>query len=221
MAGGVQRPREAITPETPKWEEILQFWFPDQPDEDPETHSAHWRWRMRGGADQEIIARFAGLTAQAATGELDHWADDPRGRLALIIALDQFPRSVWRGTPRAFAQDEKALALVLEGLENGHFDALATAWERTVFHVPLGHCEGPGHLERLDLAERLARDILATAPTHLKAGYEFAVQQQIEFRKVIAAFGRHPHRNAILGRASTPEEEAYIADGQFPHLRPF
>lgn len=220
-AVGARNPEQATTAEMPEWEEVLQFWFPDDPDEDRETHFGHWRWRMRGGADEEIIDRFSDPTARAAAGELDHWADDPRGRLALIIVLDQFSRSVWRGTPRAFAQDETSLVLVLEGLRNGHFDALERAWEKTMYHVPLEHCEGPGHLERLDLAVRLAQDILASAPPHLRASYEFAAQQPVEFRKVIAAFGRHPHRNAILGRASTPEEEAYIGEGKFPHLRPF
>src|SRR3712207_8054846 len=98
---------QPITLERREWDEVLEFWFPDHPDEDAETHGAHWMWRMRGGADEEIIRRFTDLTNKAAAGELDHWAKDPRGRLALIIALDQFPRSVWRGEPRAFAQDEK------------------------------------------------------------------------------------------------------------------
>jgi uncharacterized protein (DUF924 family) len=133
--------------------------------------------------------------------------------------LDQFPRSVWRGSPRAFAQDAKALALALEGYENGHYDALGTVWERTVYNLPLGHCEGPDHLGRLDRALKLTRDIHAAAPDHLKPIYAFIAQQPVETRKVITAFGRHPHRNAILGRSSTPEEEAYLAEGRFPHLR--
>ncbi len=213
--------RQATPPEAPEWEEILRFWFPDSPDEDQDTHNRHWRWRMRGEADAQIIERFSELTARAAAGELDAWAEHPRGRLALIIALDQFSRTVWRGTPQAFAQDQKALALVKEGFGNGHYDALETAWEKTVYTIPLGHCEGPDHLERCDLGIRLAQEILASAPDHLKAGYIFAAQQPVEARKVIAAFGRHPHRNAVLGRTSTPEEEAYIAEGLFPHLRPF
>jgi uncharacterized protein (DUF924 family) len=208
-----------VTAEAPDPGEVLAFWFPDPADVDPDTHLLHWRWRMQGGADEEIVRRFSDLTAQAAVGQLDHWAADPRGRLALIIALDQFPRSVWRGSPRAFAQDEKALALVLEGYGNGHYDALETPWERTVYNLPMGHCEGPDHLDRLDRAIQLAQDIHATAPDHLKPGYAFAAQQPVEVRKVIAAFGRHPHRNAILSRASTPEEEPYLAEGKFPHLR--
>jgi uncharacterized protein (DUF924 family) len=211
--------RRTAAPEEHEWEEVLAFWFPEGGDVDAETHDRHWRWRMMGGADEEIIQRFSDLTVQAATGDLDHWAEDPRGRLALIIALDQFPRSLWRGTARAFAQDDKALALVMEGYEKGHYQALEKPWEKAVYNLPLGHCEGPDHLDRLDHALRLSQDLLTAAPEHLKGIYAFIAQQPVQVRKVIAAFGRHPHRNATLGRPSTPEEEAYIAEGKFPHLR--
>ena len=79
--------RPSISPEVREWDEVLRFWFPDSPEEDLETHGRHWAWRMRGGADAEIVARFTGLTGQAAAGDLDHWASDPMGRLALLIPL--------------------------------------------------------------------------------------------------------------------------------------
>lgn len=203
-----------------EWDEVLQFWFPDSPEEDLETHGRRSAWRMRGGADEEIVARFTGLTEQAAAGALDHWADDPQGRLALIVLLDQFSRSAWSGSPRAFAQDPRALALALEGLENGHFAALSTPWQQTTYQLSLGHCEGPDHLARLDRAHALAQEILASALDHLKPIYAFAVEQKVLHRRVIETFGRYPHRNAALGRTSTPEEAAYVAEGQFPHRRP-
>jgi uncharacterized protein (DUF924 family) len=199
---------------------VLRFWFPDSPEEDLETHGRRSAWRMRGGADEEIVARFTGLTEQAAAGALDHWADDPRGRLALIVLLDQFSRSVWRDSPRAFAQDPKALALALEGLENGHYASLSTPWERSTYQLSLTHCEGPDHLARLDRAHALAQEILDSGPDHLRPVYAFAVEQKILHRRVIETFGRFPHRNAALGRTSTPEEAAYVAGGQFPHRRP-
>lgn len=204
-----------------EWDEVLDFWFPEGSalDVDARVHHENWMWRMRGGADAEIVSRFAETTERAVRVQLDHWADNPHGRLALIIALDQFPRSLWRDSPRAFSQDAKALALTLEGHSNGHYDALETPWYKTVYNLPLAHCEGPDHLERLDRAIALGQEILAEAPAHLRPGYEFSAQQPVEVRKVIAAFGRHPHRNAVLGRRSTPEEEAYIAKGRFPHLR--
>lgn len=210
----------SMAPEGRPWEEVLQFWFPDSLGEDGETHGRRSAWRMRGGADAEIVARFTGLAEQAAAGALDDWAQDPRGRLALLVVLDQFSRSVWRDDPRAFAQDPKALALALEGLENGHYAALTTPWERTTYQLSLTHCEGPDHLARLDRAHALAQDIHAAAPDHLKPLYAFAVEQKLLHRRVIETFGRFPHRNAALGRTSTPEEAAYVAEGQFPHRRP-
>jgi uncharacterized protein (DUF924 family) len=203
-----------------EWDEVLKFWFPDSLDDDLTTHSQHWSWRMRGGADDEIIARFTSSTEKAAAGDLNHWADDPEGRLALIVLLDQFSRSVWSGSPRAFAQDPHALSLALEGLENGHYASLSTPWHRTSYQLSLGHCEGPGHGARLDRALDLAREILDMAPEHLKPSYAFGVEQKILHRRVIETFGRYPHRNEILGRTSTPEEAAYVAEGRFPHRRP-
>ena len=187
-------------------DEVLAFWFPDDFGADLATHRAQWAWRMRGGADADIIARFAELADRASCGACDGWAATSRGRLALVIVLDQFSRSVWRDAPRAFAQDPKSLALVLEGLSNGHYDALRAPWEKTFFTMPLGHCEGPDLLERLDRAIALARAIHAEAPEHLKPLYAFSAEQPVLHRQVIAAFGRHPHRNRVLGRQSTPEE---------------
>ncbi len=207
-----------MTSHDPTPDDILAFWFPDGPDPEPEAHIGFWEWRMRGGAHAAIIDRFSGITARAAEGGLDHWAGDPRGRLALIILLDQFSRSVWAGAPRAFAQDPSALALCLEGLDNGHYDALETAWMKATFKLPLVHCEGPGHLANLDRNLVLAAAIAEEAPDRLKPMYRnLAATNATAVRDVIAAFGRHPHRNAVLGRASTPQEEAYLAKGAFPH----
>jgi uncharacterized protein (DUF924 family) len=188
-------------------------------DADLETHKAYLLWCFRGGADDEIGARFSELTEAGARGDLDGWAESPRGRLALIIVLDQFSRSVFRGTPRAFAQDHKALGLTLEGLENGHYDALETAWERMFFGLPLGHAEGEDLLARCDVAVELADALVALAPEPLRPLYLFSAEQPRRHREVIARFGRHPHRNRILGRASTPEELAYLEVGEFPHQR--
>lgn len=98
------------------------------------------------------------------------------------------------------------LALVKEGFGNGYHDALETAWESTAFNLPIGHCEGPDHLERCDLGIRLAQEILASAPDHLKAGYIFAAQRPVEVRKVIATFGRHPAATPSWIRPDESEE---------------
>ncbi|WP_370592355.1 DUF924 family protein [Qipengyuania sp. YIM B01966] len=94
-------------------------------------------------------------------------------------------------------------------------------WFKIVHTLPLGHCEGPDHLERLDLLIRLREEIAAAVPAHLQPIYQTLVEQAGAVRQVIAAFGRQPHRNHILGRQSTPAEEIYIEKGEFPHVRAF
>lgn len=198
-------------------DEIIDFWFPDGPEPELRRHGELWMWRMRGGADAEVIEKYSEVTQRAANGEFDHWAETPRGRLALLIVLDQFPRSVWAGTPKAFSQDCKAAEICLEGLDNGHFDALENVWFKTAFKIPLEHCECPDHLARLDRVIEIADALVDEAPEHLRSAYEMAAQQPRKHRAVIARFGRHAHRNDILGRQSTPEEREYIETGDFPH----
>ena len=199
---------------------VLDLWFPDDGHQhDPETHSAFWNTRMQGGMDEIICKDFAGLTMAAAQGFLDTWAETARGRLALLIALDQFPRSLWRDTPAAFGQDIKATRFALEGIRNGHFDALDAPWERQFYIIAISHCEGPDHLERMDMLVEMSERLAETVPDSLRVFRERSVAQAERVRDVIRMFGRHPHRNPILGRVSTPEEEAYIATGDFPHLR--
>lgn len=207
-----------MTNETYRPEQVLDLWFPDTGHEkDAESHGAFWNERMQGGMDAAIIQRFAGLTEAAARGELDHWAETPRGRLALLIALDQFPRSLWRDTPAAFGQDIKANLLVLDAVESGDFDTYAP-WEAAFFIIALGHCEGPDHLARLDLADELVERVIQKMPEQLAHMGDGFRNQMVRIRGVVGRFGRHPHRNPIYGRISTPEEEAYIAEGDFPHL---
>lgn len=200
--------------------DVLDFWFPDTGHwNDPETHSAFWTERMQGGMDAAIIERFGGLTMAAATGRLDHWAETARGRLALLIALDQFPRSLWRDTPAAYAQDIKAARLALHGIANGHFDALEP-WEMMFFVIAVDHCEGPEHLERVRRMDAAVETIIAKLPEKLAPVGPSIEAQRARVKGVIERFGRHPHRNAVLSRPSTPEEESYLAKGDFPHLPP-
>lgn len=209
-----QRAPEEITPA-----DVLAFWFPEGLNSGtPDDHAAFWRSRMLGGMDAALIEDWADVTLAAARGAYDDWADSARGRLALLLLLDQFPRSVWRDTPAAYGQDIKACRLVLEGVENGHFDALGTPWERNFYLINLCHCEGPEHMARMDLCVRLAEEKVAAAFPEWSEVYGEAGKQPRRVREVIRRFGRHPHRNAVLGRVSTPEEEAYIAEGNFPHL---
>ncbi|GAB5446973.1 DUF924 family protein [Gymnodinialimonas sp.] len=199
---------------------VLDLWFPDNGHwTSPETHMAFWRERMQGGMDARIIRDFAELTHAAAAGALDHWAETPRGRLALLIALDQFPRSLWRDTPGAFGQDIKATRLALDGIENGHFHALPHIWERQFYLIAISHCEGPDHLDRLDVKDRMVEGYPEICPPGMEPMLEKLAEQHAREREIIERFGRHPHRNPIYGRVSTPEEEAYIATGDFPHVK--
>lgn len=198
---------------------VLDLWFPDSGHERAiQTHAVFWDERMQGGMDARIIAQHADLTLAAATGQLDHWAVTPRGRLALLIALDQFPRSLWRDTPAAFAQDIKATRLALEGIANGDIDALAP-WEQVFFHIAVSHCEGPDHLDRMNRLLPLVEKIAARFLPPLDGMAARLLAQHQRVCEILARFGRHPHRNAVLGRPSSPEELAYIATGDFPHVR--
>jgi uncharacterized protein (DUF924 family) len=200
-------------------EEVLSYWFPEKDifDADQETFGRQIQWWFAGGpeVDTEITERFGEVLEQARRGDLDHWADTPRGRLALIVVLDQFSRNVYRGSPLTYAQDEKALELAVEGIDAG-MDRELSPMERIFFWMPLGHSED------LSLQERVVRnqkELAANAPPHLRAMAEFGISQAKGARDVIARFGRHPHRNEILGRESTPEELEYLRTETPPHMR--
>ena len=180
-----------------------------------------WSASLNGGFAAERTCRSPSGSSfcwsRLREGQRDHWSNSPRSRLALIIVLDQFSRSIHRGTARAYAQDPKALALALQGIEIGHYAALETPWEKTFFFLPLGHSE---ELTQLEAAVRLAEELAGQAPAELRRILEHSAAQARGHRDVIARFGRHPHRNAVLGRQSTPEELDYLAGGQLVHTRP-
>ena len=199
-------------------EDVLAFWFPAGLDADQAAHRKMFQFWFGGGANAEIVQRFAGTHEAAAKGVLDRWAETPRGRLALIIVLDQFSRSLHGGTALAYAQDAKAIRLATDGLESGLYDQLSTVWEKTFFMLPLGHSERLADLDRCIL---LADALISEAPIQVRALYEFSASQARGHREVVARFGRQPHRNAILGRTSTAEELAYLAAGKFVHQRAF
>lgn len=204
--------------ETP--DAVLDLWFPaDLDDTSEEAVEDFWDTRMQGGMDRTIVEDFAETTVAAAEGRLDHWTATAKGRLALIIVLDQFPRSLWRGTPAAYEQDAKATRLVLEGLENGHYDALDHIFQKQFWIINLTHCEGPDHMARMKLARDLTLRMRDEAPEHLKQAVEGSIEQVDRVTDIILRFGRHPHRNPVYGRVSTLEERAYIEQGDFPHER--
>jgi uncharacterized protein (DUF924 family) len=207
----------SVTMASAGFEDVLRFWFPEHLRDDHSVMASQFGWWFGGGADSVIAERFPLLLEEATRGELDHWSHAPKSRLALIIVLDQFSRSVFRGTAQAYAQDQKALALALRGIEIGHYAALETPWEKIFFFLPLGHSED---LTQVEVAVRLAEELVGQAPSELRRILEHSAEQARGHRDVIARFGRHPHRNAVLGRQSTPEELDYLAGGQLVHMRP-
>ena len=169
-------------------EDILSFWF-------RETDPKSW-WTADPGFDGLIRQRFLGLLQQAAAGELYEWRTTADGRLAEIIVLDQFSRNVFRGTPRAFAQDSMALVLAQEAVSAGAPESLGPT-ERSFLLLPYMHSES----RRIHVvAEALYKE---HAPAD---NYDF----ELRHKAIIDRFGRYPHRNEVLGRVSTPEEVEFL-----------
>jgi len=185
-------------------DEVLAFWF-GPPGSAPLSSSTKW-WTKDAAFDQEIGARFGSTMTAAAAGELDAWKSTPRGRLALVILLDQFSRNVYRGHARSFAQDARARDLALEALDSGE-DRQLEPIERAFLYMPLMHAEN-ADLQRKCIAafERLC-DV---APADLQKYTANNLDYAKKHAEIIERFGRFPHRNEILGRESTPEEVDFL-----------
>jgi uncharacterized protein (DUF924 family) len=211
--------RVSLSADRGEQDRVYDFWFPPGlEDADAEDHRRMFVWWFGGGANAEL-SPFAPLLEAAKAGRLDDWPATPLGRLSLIVVLDQFPRGLFAGAPEAYAFDPMALPIAEEGLRNGHYDALTHPWERMFFALPLAHAEGPDHRERLKRVVALAEKDAVDAPSRLRPLYRFSADQARGHFETISRFGRFPHRNHILGRVSTPEEEAYLAQGDFVHAR--
>jgi len=184
-------------------ETVLQFWFgPLLPDGTvAKDKSARW-WRKDPAFDELVRSEFSADIERAARGELDSWKATPRGRLALVILLDQFSRNVYRDTPGAFANDARALLLAQEGIELGHDRELGRN-ERAFAYMPLVHAEDAAIQER-------GVEAFARANEELGGPFELYLEFAKRHRDIVLRFGRFPHRNAILGRQSTPEEVEFL-----------
>lgn len=189
-------------------EQVLSYWLLPRAETAAEVERQKDRWFTGSPAiDDDIRARFGGLVARARAGELDAWNDSPRGTLAVIILVDQFSRNLHRGTPAAFSHDPAALALAQAGFDGGQFDALDPV-ERMFAALPFRHAEDAAAQKR---AVALAVSDALAGPPHLTDFLVYSVDWARKHLDVIVRFGRFPHRNAALGRASTPEEIEYLA----------
>jgi uncharacterized protein (DUF924 family) len=190
-------------------EDVLAFWFPERIENESQAIACSRRWFAGGPAfDDDVHARFFPTIEAALEGKLDGWASTIRGRLALVIVLDQFTRNAFRGYEKAWHGDERALALCLEALDQG-LDRELDWIERSFLVMPLHHAEIALHASR---ASRLAREELALAPPHLVRIAEARIEQAEKYEKILARFGRFPFRNAGLGRTTTTDERAFLAD---------
>ena len=179
---------------------ILDFWFADGPD----TARPAW-FRRDDGFDAQIRERFQALLDPAREGELDGWAETPEGALALLLVLDQFPRNLHRGTPHAFAADAQARRVARIAVVERRLDLRLTPTQRVFLYLPFEHAED---MAAQDLSVALFEG-LRDHPAHAAPGG--AIPYAWRHREVIQRFGRFPHRNAALGRVSTPAEQAYLA----------
>jgi uncharacterized protein (DUF924 family) len=191
-------------------EDVLTFWLADAAVGPGEAaQRASFWFRSDPAVDETITQRFSKAVAQAAGSDLDSWKRSPRPCLALIILLDQFPRNVSRGTSAAFAHDARALDVAVQGVAAGHLGRLAPV-EQWCFLMPYEHSEELSvQREGTLLFEQLVdRSAPAWQPL-LRQGLDFAHRHL----DIVERFGRFPHRNAILGRASTAAERAYLEAG--------
>jgi uncharacterized protein (DUF924 family) len=173
------------------------------------AHEVAAFWRDAGPArwfakdddfDAEFKSRFEAAHHAAATGALDGWAAEAEGALALLVLLDQFPRNAWRGSAHMFATDGKARAIARAAIDAG-LDRQVDEALRPFFYLPFMHSESLEDQERsVELNAALDANTLRYAVLH---------------RDIIARFGRFPHRNRVLGRATTPEEQAFLDQGGF------
>jgi uncharacterized protein (DUF924 family) len=176
----------------PQPEDVVRFW----------TDAGRARWFRKDEAfDAAFRSRFLAAHEAAARGELAGWLATAGGALALLVLLDQFPRNAFRGTPRVYATDALARNVADEAVARGHDARAANDDLRNFFYLPFMHSEWLPDQERaLQLCQRLANDAGQHATGH---------------RDVVARFGRFPHRNALLGRRTTPAEQAFLDGGGF------
>lgn len=195
---------------------IINFWFREKSLSAPKIDQRLDVWFGEDPAfDLECKREFLGDVEAASEGKLDHWAHDPRGRLALILLLDQFRRNIYRHTAAEFDKDNVALKLCVEGAMAKADQGLPPIY-RVFFYMPLQHAESRKvQAKSVELFSKLAE---AVSPTYRET-FETISQFAELHRDIIEQFGRFPHRNKLLGRENTPEEDEYLS-GDVPDFGP-
>ena len=185
-------------------EAILTFWFGEPKDPDYGTYRKQW-FTKSDAFDEQIRQHFLADYEKAAAGHYAPWRTVPERAIALLLLFDQFPRNLFRGTPRSFATDDQALAIAQDLVNKGTDKALMPA-HRFFAYLPFEHSEDRAHQ---DCCVELMQGLIEEVPT-LDEGFNNGLDYAIRHRDVIERFGRFPHRNEILGRESTPEEVEFL-----------
>ncbi len=191
------------------WKHVLEFWFGELDSEGLATKaaSAAW-WKKDADFDAEIREKFLEDWTACCEGRHGDWLETPGGTLAAVVVLDQFSRNMFRGSGHMYDGDEVARSLVKAGLEQ-RLDAQFQTDERAFFYMPLMHSEA---LEDQELCVELFKRSEQASTGRAKARFSANVGYAKQHRDIVARFGRFPHRNGLLGRPSTPEEEAFLRE---------
>lgn len=189
------------------WLPLLDWWFgsAESPAETAKAKNKLWFGKKKS-QDTDALHRFGGLVEQALQGGLSEWTETPQGWLALVLLLDQLPRMIFRDTPKSYAGDSRAQALVKHGLKLER-DLALTPIQRTFIYLVLEHTE---QLEAQDEAIRRFTDLLPLLPSTDREYFTQTLDYAKKHRAVIERFGRFPHRNEVLGRESTAEEVEFL-----------
>lgn len=192
---------------TDRVHELLNFWFGNLGSADLPTSDRTNLWFGENEAvKQQLVRAFNREFELAVTGDLSDWAETPRGRLALIILLDQFPRYIYKRSSDAFAFDSEAQRLCVEGLRE-KMDQSLTLIERVFFYMPLVHAESNEDQEK---SIRLYQDLVSLSMSETTQIYQLFLAYAYAHFRVIKEFGRFPQRNKVLGRKSTDAELAFL-----------
>lgn len=190
-------------------DEVLEFWFGARDEHGLSAPEQRKRWFMKDDDfDREIATRFAATYREIADGRHEDWLETPQGRLAYIIVLDQFSRNMFRGSGDMYAQDARALTAANDGIERGDDNELR-GHHKAFLYMPLMHAEDLAMQQR---CESLFRGAAAAHQGPAAETFAMNASYAEKHRVIVERFGRFPHRNELLDRASTPEEEAFLKE---------